>query len=48
VTRREMTAILKEFEDDEQNGVWRSTALTRCIRTTATCWKPRATSTSPA
>ena len=23
VTRREMTAILKEFEDDEKNGVWR-------------------------
>lgn len=23
VTRREMTAILKEFEDDENNGVWR-------------------------
>jgi predicted nucleic acid-binding protein len=22
VTRREMTAILKEFEDDEKNGVW--------------------------
>ena len=24
VTRREMTAILKEFEDDEKNGVWSS------------------------
>jgi predicted nucleic acid-binding protein len=23
VTRREMTAILKEFEEDEHNGVWR-------------------------
>ena len=23
VTRREMTAILKEFEEDEKNGVWR-------------------------
>lgn len=22
VTRREMTAILKDFEEDEQNGVW--------------------------
>jgi len=82
VTRREMTAILKEFEDDEKNGVWqwfgvtsellersrkavldipstvfvrsmtrytwlapRNMALKRCIRTTATCWRPRATST---
>ena len=22
VTRREMTAILKDFEEDEKNGVW--------------------------
>ena len=82
VTRREMTAILKEFEDDEKNGVWqwfgvtsellerpvkpsstfrarsssdpvtrytwpapRNMALKRCIRTTATCCRLRATST---
>jgi hypothetical protein len=24
VTRREMTAILKDFEEDEKNGVWQS------------------------
>jgi predicted nucleic acid-binding protein len=28
VTRREMTAILKDFEEDEQNGVWRWLAVT--------------------
>ena len=28
VTRREMTAILKDFEEDEQNGVWRWFAVT--------------------
>jgi predicted nucleic acid-binding protein len=28
VTRREMTAILKEFADDEQNGVWQWFAVT--------------------
>ena len=28
VTRREMTAILKEFEDDEKNGVWQWLAVT--------------------
>ena len=76
-----MTAILKEFEDDEKNGVWQwfgvtsellekarkavldipstifvrsgdyytwpaqtNIALARCIRMTATCWRPRATS----
>jgi predicted nucleic acid-binding protein len=28
VTRREMTAILKDFEDDEQTGVWQWLAVT--------------------
>ena len=28
VTRREMTAILKEFEEDEQNGVWQWFSVT--------------------
>ena len=28
VTRREMTAILKEFEDDEKNGVWQWLGVT--------------------
>ena len=28
VTRREMTAILKEFKDDEKNGVWRWLSVT--------------------
>ena len=28
VTRREMTAILTEFEDDEENGVWRWLGVT--------------------
>jgi uncharacterized protein len=28
VTRREMTAILKDFEDDEQNGVWQWLGVT--------------------
>jgi predicted nucleic acid-binding protein len=28
VTRREMTAILKDFEEDEQNGVWRWLGVT--------------------
>ena len=67
MTRREMTAILREFEDDEKNGVWqwfgvtsellekariwrraiwpalRNMASTKCIQTTATCWRLRAT-----
>ena len=28
VTRRELRAILKDFEDDEQNGVWRWFSVT--------------------
>ena len=28
VTRREMTAILKDFEEDEQNGVWQWLGVT--------------------
>jgi predicted nucleic acid-binding protein len=28
VTRREMTAILKDFEEDEQNGVWQWFSVT--------------------
>ena len=28
VTRREMTAILKEFDDDEKNGVWQWLGVT--------------------
>ena len=28
VTRREMTAILKEFEEDEKNGVWQWFSVT--------------------
>jgi predicted nucleic acid-binding protein len=28
VTRREMTAILKEFEEDEKNGVWQWLGVT--------------------
>ena len=32
VTRREMTTILKEFEDDEKNGVWQWFGVTSELR----------------
>lgn len=35
VTRREMTAILKEFEEDEQNGVWQWLGVTSELLETA-------------
>jgi predicted nucleic acid-binding protein len=31
VTRREMTAILKDFEEDEQNGVWQWFGVTSAL-----------------
>ena len=31
MTRREMTAILKELEDDERNGVWQWFGLTSAL-----------------
>ena len=31
VTRREMTAILKEFEDDEKSGVWQWFGVTSAL-----------------
>ena len=31
VTRREMAAILKDFEDDEQNGVWQWFGVTSAL-----------------
>ena len=33
VTRREVTAILKDFEEDEQNGVWRGIPSTNRAKT---------------
>ena len=35
VTRREMTAILKEFEEDEKNGVWQWFGVTSELLETA-------------
>jgi predicted nucleic acid-binding protein len=35
VTRREMTAILKEFEEDEENGVWQWFSVTSELLETA-------------
>ena len=31
LTRREMTAILKDFEEDEQNGVWQWLGVTSAL-----------------
>ena len=35
MTRREMTAILKDFEEDEENGVWRWFGITSELLETA-------------